>query len=354
VSTTLSFRILERDEGPLWDTIAEGDLGGMCQTTWWARPLEPFGVAFDILGWFEGDRLVGGTLIRSSKAPRLPFSLGQTLGGPILPDWSQEHVGPFLDGIAEIAKRRRDISVDFRDVPSPELHASILTELARRGATFFEAGSQPRAVIDLRGRTADEVLAAMRQDARYSIRRARRRGVEVRELTAERDLVAAFDAFQATSSRKGFQMRPRDAAVDLLRESIGRGCGIVFGAVVDEQVIAALFVTFMGPNAVYESGGYLDAAKSYRPNHLLHMTAIEEALRRHHEGYDLGPLSGKKEPTGVDEFKIALGGEVRPSLKTIRWSVRPVLGKVLVDLQASRLGNKILKRVRRYATRIAG
>lgn len=346
MSPPISWSTVDESSCGEWDDFAQGPHGRFTQATWWAEPMRSLGMEFDVIGCREDGELTGGALIRWAQPRPLPFSRGTCLGGPVFSRWSRSMAGPFLDAVQAAARRRHAVEVVFIDVPDRTIADDLVAELGRRRARFHTRPNSSHAVIDLKGRTTEDVVKDMRDRAKYSIKRGRRT-LRFEPLTDDASLATAYDAFEATAARKDFELRPKSAGLPTLREAVDRDAGVVIGAIHEEQVVAAAFVSFMGDEAVYEYGGFLDSAGSLYPNHALQAEAIDLALERGFDAYNLGVLSLKQEDAGVNDFKTGFGAVPRERTPRIQWATMPIAGRVMDRLTTSRHGQNAIKMVRR-------
>lgn len=354
MTSTITCEIVDAADYDEWDEFAQGPHGRLGQTTWWAEPMRPLGMDFDVVTCRRDGEIVGGSLIRWASPKPLPFSRGTCLGGPVFSSWSPSMAAPFLDAIKVATRRKRSIEVVFIDVPDAAIEDGLIAELRRRGAPFGTLANNLHAVVDLQDRTLDDVMKGMRDRAKRSIKRGRR-SLRFEPLTEDASLAAAYEAFQATAARKGFAMRPPSAGIPVLREAIDRDVGAVIGAIDSgDDVVAAAFVTFIGDEAVYEYGGFLDRAGTLKPNHALHAEAIAMAIDRGLAGYNLGALSVKDEDAGVNEFKTGFGATPRPRTPRLQWATMPTAGRVMDRLTRSRRGQDLLRTIRRSVASRAG
>lgn len=329
-----------------WDEFAQGPHGSLSQTSWWAEPMRPLGMDFDVVTCRRDEELVGGALIRWARPKPLPFARGTCLGGPVFSSWSPSMAAPFVDAMQAAARRRRSIEIVFIDVPDRVIQDDIIGELKRRGARFGVRSNNLHAVVDLKGRTMDDVMKGMRDRARYSIKRGRR-SLRFEPLTDTASLAAAYKSFEATAARKGFAMRPPSAGIPVLREAIEREVGTVIAGIDGDNIVSAAFVTFIGDEAVYEYGGFVDSAMKLYPNHALQAEAIAMAIDRGLAGYNMGALSVKEEDAGVNEFKTGFGATPRLRTPRLQWATMPTAGRIMDWMTRSRRGQDVLRAIRR-------
>jgi lipid II:glycine glycyltransferase (peptidoglycan interpeptide bridge formation enzyme) len=144
-----------------------------------------------------------------------------------------------------------------------KLEPEIL-ELASTRQKLLEAGlvkgtrdlqSKSTIFIDL---TPGEegVLASFNQSARRNIRKADAGGVQVHPVEAtEANLEIMFQLMLATEARAGYGLRPAAYFKDYWKSQIDAGQGQLLFATHEGDILAGLFVTFIGTRAWYKDGG---------------------------------------------------------------------------------------------------
>ncbi len=230
-------------------------------------------------GW-QAERVRSGDAGALVLFRRLPmgFTLAYIPKGPLGP-WLRD----LLPALDELCRRRRCLllKVEPDSTESPDL----AHELRSHGFMSSPHTIQPRRtlVVDLRG-TEEEVLARMRQKARYNIRLAARKGVEVHPWA---DLQAFARLMQQTAARDGFGVHAPDyyrAAYDLFKPS---GQCELFVAEYQGQALAALMVFARGARAWYFYGASTIQERNRMPTYLLQWEAMRWARRRGCSEYDL-------------------------------------------------------------------
>jgi hypothetical protein len=325
----------------------------MHQTFWWAEPLRNYGLAPDVVAaWADGERLLGGTLFRCTKIPRLPAQIAESLDGPAFERWDPSYATPYAAAIADFASRSRALAVVVRDCPDPDIHRDLVEALRRLQGDVVLSRGVTEAVLHLDGQTSETLWHGFSHGVRGSIKKGRSNAVQIVRLEDPEGLAAAYETWLATGRRKGFEsVRPWPALEPVLGHSVSSGAGIVFGALVDGHVIASIFVTYIGRAAVYVYGGHLDGAERYSAAHLLQLTAIEEAIARGLPIYSFGalPAHGDPEKSGIDRFKLSFGAVPRPALDTITWRRRVILYESLTRFRTHPVGIRIERALRRRA-----
>jgi hypothetical protein len=350
---TASARLIESDDDKkAWHEISESAVAGqMHQCYWWAEPLKKTGVRPRGIGFWKGSRLVGGALFRSIPVPYVGAHLTQCLAGPLHLDWDPEWADHFVAKVDEMARADNSIEVAIHGCVNRELHRDIAFAFMRRGLPVGIKTGPAEAVVPLKGATLDGVWKGMSDSTRRNIRKGQKHAVEVRELTTGLELRLAHDAWLATASRKGFSdVRPWDLLEPVLRECIDRRLGKVYASFLGDRMLAAIFVTFIGGQASYVYGGFVDGAEAHAPNHLLHAHAIKECLEKGLRAYNLGQLTrtfDPARPVGIDQFKLGFGARIERRPDSIIWKRMPVVAAGLDWLRDQKAGKRIAEELKR-------
>ena len=336
-----------------WDRwVAVGSAGHMHQTFWWAEPLRMFGLSSEVVAAWTGDDLLGGTLFRCTKLPRLPARIVESLDGPTFQAWDRSYAKSYSEALAKFVDGSHTLAVIIRACPDPAIHHDLSEALRRLPGDVVLTQGVTDAVLSLDHQTLETLSGGFSQGLRRAIKRARANAVEVRRLEAPDGLRAAYDTWIATARRKGFDsVRPWPALEPVLRHSVSSGSGVVFGAVVDGVVVASVFATYLGRAAEYVYGGQLDGTEHLSSASLLQSAAIEEAIDRGLSEYSFGVLPAHGDPrrSGIDQFKLSFGAVPRPTLDTITWRRHVLLYEGLTRLRGHPLGARIERSLRRRA-----
>lgn len=326
--------------------------GSFLQTPAWART-KP-GWRRTPLGWFDAaGSLVGAGLALSRNIPRLKRSFAYLPEGPALP-WEAVATDPsaWLDPLVRWAKQDGAFAlrlgfpvVSRRWAPDAvkkqigegglmsftQLPPDFDSPVARRLESWLDerawqpigwgntaAVGQPRyvCVVDLKGRTADEVLKGMNQQWRRNIKKAAKAGVEVR--TAGVEGVGTFhELYAETAERDHFFPRAR-SYFDQMMRAFGVGeDGIsarIYEAHVEGDVLASALMVRVGDMFSYLYGGSTSRNREARASNALQWQAMQDALEAGCTAYDFRGFNtslGATEPlTGLLLFKLGAGADV--------------------------------------------
>jgi lipid II:glycine glycyltransferase (peptidoglycan interpeptide bridge formation enzyme) len=228
-----------------------------------------------------------------------------------------------LDALSTAARDRGAIFLKIEPGwPEDSLPASHLESMSFRRS---RQTIQPRStiILDLRP-DADEILRGMKSKWRYNIRLASRKGVEVRQATAE-DLPAFYNLLAITSQRDGFDIHRREYYQAAWRHFHPQGLVELFLAHYGDELLAGLMAFRFGDTAYYLYGASSNRHRNRMPNHLLQWEAIQWAKQHGCAWYDfwgipdeIGDATALEKEAeegddglwGVYRFKQGFGGQV--------------------------------------------
>jgi lipid II:glycine glycyltransferase (peptidoglycan interpeptide bridge formation enzyme) len=310
-----------------WDTFVERRADGhVLQTSAWAALKSRFGWSAGRVAVLDENRIVAGASVLFRRLPLGLATLAYIPKGPLV-DWDcAPLVSVLFGGLDKLCRARRAFALKLE----PDIED---TQVAREASKMQQAGHSTRPVqprgtilIDLT-KTEDELLSAMNQSTRRNIRLAARRGVVVREGTAD-DLLAFNSLMQITGERDGFGVHSAEyyrAAFELF---VPRGWARLFiaevaGAPPCASPVAAIMVFAFGSKAWYMYGASGNEHRERKPTHALQWEAIRWAKSRGCATYDFWGIPDEDETTleskfqdeesglwGVYRFKRGFGGRI--------------------------------------------
>ena len=157
-------------------------------------------------------------------------------------------------------------------------------------------------VLDLSG-GEEAVWARMSKDMRYSIRRAGRNGVTVREATAARDFEVLYAMYRDLRKRQGLLPQPRAFVAELCAQFVSAGTGALVMAEHEGRPVAALLYLSCGQLAVGTHSASYEASRNLRAMPLAMWRAVQIACDRGVQTFDLGRTDSAAR--GLKDFKAA-------------------------------------------------
>lgn len=134
----------------------------------------------------------------------------------------------------------------------------------------------------------DAVLASFNQSSRRNIRKAEAAGVTVEPVEATDDnLEMMYELMRVTEARAHYGLRPKDYFLDYWRTQIAAGQAHIFFARHEGEVLAGLFLTFIGRRAWYKDGGSFDKKREVLAPYLLQWRVMEWQMAHGITSYDM-------------------------------------------------------------------
>ncbi len=180
----------------------------------------------------------------------------------------------------------------------------------------------------------EELMANMKKDTRYGIRRAGREGVEVVEDNSEAGIEEFWRMFEVTADRNGFWYRPHEYQVPMWRAMIEARQARLFFADHEGDRLAGMFVSNLGHKCWYSYGASTTEKRNLNPTYLLQWEAMRWAKERGVTYYDMvsipspDELHGDHPLYGVYKFKAGFGGEVKDFVGCLDLPINPIRAKL--------------------------
>lgn len=314
-----NFLVLHNPSEKTWDDFVYTNDGHLLQTWAWGELKARFGWSMHRLAIEKH-----GTLVAAAQILFRRLTPGLTLAyiprGPITTSMDPDALPALFDAASAVARSHRafalKIESNTRDDAAPGF---TVPRPLSPPHWHLQPGAciQPHTTIHLDlTRDHETILAEMKPKWRYNIRVAERKGVTVREGQAD-DLPRFYELLQLTSVRDAFPIHTSsyyNAAFDLLSS---RDCARLFVAQFAGEMIAAIFVTAVGREAIYLYGASGNNHRERMPNHALHWHAIQWAKARGCTRYDLWGVGATAEANadaksthGLYQFKQGFGGTI--------------------------------------------
>lgn len=292
--------MLLRDDAA-WDAFVEGSATPThLQTTAWARVKASGGWKPMRLIADGGSGPIGAQVLVRRIGPG-PFSIGYAPRGPIATAFDEASLLAFTTTLRQAARRHRLTHVTSDPALEGSDAATVFRALGWRPSDPIQHDRSR--LVDLT-RPEDELWAALRPTARWSVNRARRDGCTVVEGTA-RDLATFHAILVETARRSGFIHRSLDAYRHVYEAFADRGeAQLLFAQLADGTRVATLLLISCGGRVTQPYGAMTASGARSRANYLLHWESIRRSAAAGHTVYDMWGLAN----AGIAEFKQAFGG----------------------------------------------
>ncbi len=261
------------------------------------------------LGIFDNGILVGVALFIKIQARRGTFLFCPH--GPLI-DWENpEHLDMLLEYVKELAKQQ---GVSFIRI-SPLIHEQAQSRRIFRQRGFRDAPIHMHAeaswILDIRP-DEDELLANMRKNTRYGIRRGGREGVEVIQ-SCDLSKVSLFNViYQETVNRHSFVPYSKEYLERQVNSFIADGQVEIFLARYGEEILSVAIIMFYGNIAFYHHGASSSRYPKIPASYSLQWAIIKAAKQRactHYNFWGIAPNDDPEHPwAGLTFFKQGFGG----------------------------------------------
>ncbi len=290
-------------------------------------------------GWHVARDAGDGFAVQILLKRKFGITIGYVPRGPAV-DWHDADAVARCFGVLDALCKREGVALALIE-PDTMLPADF--DCRRYGLSPSNLSVQPLRTIIVRcDRDDDALLAAMKQKTRYNVRLAAKRGVTVRQGSAD-DLPAFWSLLQTTATRDAFGVHTLGYYADLLRFFPPPDQGALLCAEYGGEIVAAAILLRGGPNAIYLAGASSDTHREHMPTYALQYAALRWARDVGCTHYDLWGIPPTDAPPdtaqgeqqnvrdglwGVYRFKQGFGGDVVSYPGIFVRQYRPLIGRI--------------------------
>lgn len=247
------------------------------------------------------------------------YAFAYVTKGPVLNEIRTDLIRELVDEAEEeLVKRNVFLLRMDPEIPYCKEVDSILREngfhVRNRELTGSET-IQPRfnMLVDLRGKTEEEVLAERYSKTRYRIRYAQKKGL-VANVTSEREEIETFyQLYKMTSERHGISYRPLAYFYRLADSFLASGQMKIIIVSIDGKPDAAGLCFLSGDKVWYMYAGSTHQNQVLMAPYLVNWEGIKWAIENGCSYYDLGGVFELDNSDGLFQFK---NGMIRPNVPT--------------------------------------
>ena len=232
--------------------------------------------------------------------------------GPLI-DWNKQAVVKFaLERIKEIAKKEKCVFVRIRpQLMATEKNIKMLEKNGLKHAPMHLA-AEHTVIMDLT-KSEDELLAAMRRQTRYDVRRATKLGIVVEKTTSE-DLFKEFHKVQLKTAKRQNFIPPDQKTLLAEHEAFGENAVMYIAKTSDGKPIAYGLIIKDGLEGDYYEAASTDLNRKLPGAYALLWQAILDLKAEGYSRFNLWGIAPPGQPNhryaGVTTFKTGFGGEV--------------------------------------------
>jgi lipid II:glycine glycyltransferase (peptidoglycan interpeptide bridge formation enzyme) len=170
------------------------------------------------------------------------------------------------------------------EVLDDEAHKSDLRGLVRANR---DPASKSTIFIDLAS-SQDDILAGFNQSCRRNLRKAEAGGVVIEAVEgSQANLDTMFELMKVTEARAKYGLRPKTYFQHYWRSQIEAGQGQILFAKHEGEVLAGIFVTYIGQRSWYKDGGSFDRNRELQASYAIQWGTMQWLKQRGITSYDM-------------------------------------------------------------------
>lgn len=336
------YEILSQENSEEYERFVEAhENGSFMQSLLWAN-VKANWESEAVVSRGEHGEIRGACLVLVKK---LPFcSLLYAPRGPVCSCSDKEALADISEGIDALAKKYHA----FAAICDPP----VFDDKELQGIGFSRKVTDDECLIQCRfnyilnvsGKTLDEIRAGFKPEYRNRISKAQRRGVWCEEICGESAINALEDFYRLmiqTGKRDGFTVRSKEYFARFIR-SLGDHarlfmCYAEIGG--NKTPLSGAVTVNYGGKFSYVYGASSDIGRNYYPNYLMQWTMINAAYKNGCRVYDFGGIpfyyDESRREYGMYRFKKGFGGEIEAYAGQFAKSYRPILERAAVIFSAA-------------------
>lgn len=261
----------------------------------------------------------GKEIVAYFQLIKYPLLLGKSYFyipyGPVTKDFSEDFFASLKQELRQISKSEDVVFVrlDF----TPQVPSEMLSRFFIKSPiyTYHSAYFQPRAEWFLGlGKSENELLIAMHEKTRYSIRLAERKEITVEIITKdfEKYFEISYELMAGTAKRNGFSLHHKNYYKNIF-QNLSETNSYLSIARHGQKVLAVDLIIVFGKIANYVFGGSSNEERNRMPTYLAQWKAICYAKRLNCTHYNFGGIATRNKIyngwDGLTIFKKKFGGE---------------------------------------------
>ncbi|MDR3298264.1 MAG: peptidoglycan bridge formation glycyltransferase FemA/FemB family protein [Candidatus Nomurabacteria bacterium] len=278
------------------------------QSSGWGKVYELTHEKVFYLGLRDEGKLMGSAVVILKPAKRGHYL--EIPGGPLV-DWGDKKVVKLLlDGLRELAEKERCVFVRMR--PNIEDNGKNRKIFGQSGLSVspMHLHAEHTVMIDLT-KSEDELLAAMRRQTRYEVKRADRLGIRVDYDTSDKAFREFYEVQKETALRQKF-ITSSEEFILAQREVFGEEARI-YRAEMNGEILALGLILMQAPEAIYHEAASTELGRKYPGAYALQWRVTRDAKAMGLKRYNLfgiaPPNTKNHRYAGVTTFKMGFGGE---------------------------------------------
>lgn len=319
--------------------IDRNDTANFLHSWEWGVTHEAIGKQVHRIGFFDANNNIVGVML-GIVFPAKRGKYIEVPGGPVI-DWTNaELVTCAVETMRALALAERCVFVRVR----PQLHDGEHARDLFKNEGFRRAGMHLHAehttILDVT-QEPEVLLAHMRKQTRYEVRKAERMGIRVDRVPSADAIGAFHEIQQATARRQGF-IPPTKSFLQAQAAAFA-DYSFMYQSYQGETLLSMALIIFYGTEAVYHEGASTPEGRNAPGTYAIQWQAIQDAHTKGMQRYNFFGIAPDDNPNhryaGVTLFKRGFGGEdvhyvpahdlvINKVLYTKNWAIEGIRKKV--------------------------
>ena len=233
-------------------------------------------------------------------------------GGPLINWKNEKQVEQAKEIIVKTAKENRCVFVRLRPMlMANSLNLNILKRFGARKSPMHLA-AEHTVILDLT-KSEETILAEMRRQTRYEVRRADKLGIKV-EKGNSKELFEEFHQIQKATALRQHFVPPDLKTLMAEREAFGKNATIYVAKTPEGEPSAYGLILVDGEEGDYYEAASTDLNRKLPGAYALQWQVIKDLKKKGIKRYNLWGIAPPNQPhhryAGVTTFKTGFGGEI--------------------------------------------
>ncbi len=318
--------------------VQEHGCGSFLQSISWSRVKDGWGCEPIVVRDDEG-KIKASMMVLIKGIPFLNMTYMYAPRGPVCEFCDEGTLMVLMQKVDELQKRYRGIALKT-DPYIEEGDRISIENMKKAGFEYLitkdgydTVQCRSNYVLDLEGRSCEEIYSAFHKKHRYNIRVAERKGVECGFFGTDK-LQDFYMLMQETGARDGFQIRSKEYFERILTEmgSMAKLCMCYY----EEKPVSGALIVNYGGTMSYLYGASSNSHREVMANYLMHWTIIKRCKELGCRIYDFMGIpyyyDKNHQNYGVYRFKKGFGGRIVNYAGEFRKVYYPVVGRLLLKV----------------------
>ncbi len=256
----------------------------------------------------EDGKITAGMTLLLEKVPKLNSHLMYCSRGPVCNQTDIETIKKLVSEADTIAKKYHAFCLKFD--PQVEYSDKLYNTFLQNGFKVSKKNAdhdkliQPlhEAVLNIEGKTEDELLKSFAEKTRYNIRLSKRKGVEVYYSRDEEDLKTFYELYKITCVRDKIGCRAYEYFKRMLDAFDEEHLRIYITKHEQDKLSAAIAINY-GEEMFYLYGASSNEKRNLMPNYAMQWEMIKWGLEKKCKIYNFGGILHLEKNNGLYKFK---------------------------------------------------